>query len=81
MDVGWVHDRAVGEPEDVYELVSEYGRVHCRQRGCCRPWRRWRDCGGRMTVSKWRLWACNALLLTLGQTNVSVDLHQREAVR
>ena len=28
-DVGWMHDRAVGEPEDVYELVSEYNRVHC----------------------------------------------------
>ena len=39
MDIGGVHDCAVGEAEDVYELVSEYGRVYCRQRGCRRPWR------------------------------------------
>jgi len=44
MDFGWVYDRAVREPKDVYKLVSEYGRVYSQQGGGCRPQRgRW-DC-------------------------------------
>jgi len=43
LDIGWVHDCVVGESKDIDELVSEDGHVYCRQRGCCRPRRGWRD--------------------------------------
>ena len=55
LHIGWMHDCAVGEPKDIYELVSEYSRVYCRQRGCCRPRRGWWDCASEIAISKLQL--------------------------
>jgi hypothetical protein len=52
VDIGWMDDRGVGESKDVYELVSEYDRIYCRQRGCCRPWCKWWNCRGGTAISR-----------------------------
>ena len=52
MDIGWMHDCAVREPKDVYELVSKYDCVYCRQRRCCRPRRGWWDYRGGISISE-----------------------------
>jgi len=55
MDIGWMNDRVVREPEDVYELVGEYGRIYCRQRRCCGPRSgRW-NCRSGIFMSRWWL--------------------------